>query len=136
MICIFIPDTNLYSMTYNLSLDTSKWGFWTMFLTKSVGHTTPLLQKRKWSRCLTMSSSKTTSRCHNSKKRRGPESQVIYIHTPCPQKNSSVCILAITSSNLNQIQKVRSVLNSAWLQLFKTVLTFDIMPSKSWENWA
>ena len=34
--------------------------------------------------------------------------------------------LAITTSNLHQIQKVRSVLKSACSEDFKTVLTFDI----------
>ena len=58
------------------------------------------------------------------------------IHTPCPQKKYTVCILAITSSNLDQIQKVRWVLKSARSQLFKTVLTFEIWPSRSWENWG
>ena len=56
--------------------------------------------------------------------------------TPCPQKKYTVCILAITSSNLDQIQKVRWVLKSARSQLFKTVLTFEIWPSRSWENWG
>ena len=41
--------------------------------------------------------------------------------------------LAIFSSNLHQIQKVRSVLISAHCQLFKTVLTFDFCPSRSWD---
>ena len=57
-------------------------------------------------------------------------------NTPCPQKKSSVCILAITSSNLNKIQKVTTVLKSAFSQLFKTVLTFDFWPSRSWDYWS
>ena len=44
--------------------------------------------------------------------------------------------LAITTSNLHQIQKVRSVLKSAGSEDFKTVLTFDIWPNRSWENWV
>ena len=52
-------------------------------------------------------------------------------NTLCPQKKSSVCILAITSSNLSKIQKVTTVLKSAFSQLFKTVLTFDFWPSRS-----
>ena len=60
----------------------------------------------------------------------------VHTYTPCPQKKYTVCILAITSSNLDQIQKVRWVLKSARSQLFKTVLTFEIWPSRSWENWG
>ena len=41
--------------------------------------------------------------------------------------------LAISSSNLHEIQKVRSVLKSACSQLFKTVLTFEFWPSRSWD---
>ena len=40
-------------------------------------------------------------------------------------------LLAITTSNLHQIQKVRSVLKSAGSKEFKTDLTFDIQPSRS-----
>ena len=40
-------------------------------------------------------------------------------------------LLAITTSNLHQIQKVRSVLKSAGSKDFKTDLTFDIWPSRS-----
>ena len=36
------------------------------------------------------------------------------------------CFLAISTSNLNHIQKVRSDLNSSCSEDFKTVLTFDI----------
>ena len=36
------------------------------------------------------------------------------------------CFLATTTSNIHQIQKVRSVLKSACSEDFKTVLTFDI----------
>ena len=46
------------------------------------------------------------------------------------------CFLAISTSNLHQIQKVRSVLKSAGSEDFKTDLTFDIWPSRSWENWG
>ena len=52
-------------------------------------------------------------------------------YTPCPQKNFTVCILAITSSNLHQIQKVRSVLKTTGSENFKTDLTFEIWPSRS-----
>ena len=51
--------------------------------------------------------------------------------TPCPQKNLTVCFLAISQLLLGQIQKVRSVLKSACSDNFKTVLTFDIWPSRS-----
>ena len=37
---------------------------------------------------------------------------------------------------LDQIQKVRSVLKSAGSGDFKTVLTFDILPSRSWDIWG
>ena len=40
--------------------------------------------------------------------------------------NFEILFLAITTSNLHQIQKVRSVLKSACSEDFKTVLTFDI----------
>ena len=53
------------------------------------------------------------------------------ISTPCPQKNSEVCFLAISQLLLGQIQKVRSVLKSACSDIFKTVLTFDIWPCRS-----
>ena len=52
------------------------------------------------------------------------------VNTPCPQKNSEVCFLAISQLLLDQIQKVRSVLKSAGSGNFKTVLTFDILPSR------
>ena len=58
------------------------------------------------------------------------------IHTPCPQKKYHFCILAITTSNLHQIQKGRSVLKFARSEDFKTDLTFDIWPSRSWKNWG
>ena len=47
------------------------------------------------------------------------------------KKNLSVCILAMRSSDLNQIKKVMSVSKSACSQLFKTVLIFDLWPSRS-----
>ena len=50
-------------------------------------------------------------------------------YTLCPPKNFTVCILAITTWNLHQIVKVRSVSKSACSQLFKTVLTFYFWPS-------
>ena len=53
------------------------------------------------------------------------------VHTPCPQKKFPVCNLAITTSNFHQIQKVRSVLKTTGSENFKTVLTFDIWPSRS-----
>ena len=48
-------------------------------------------------------------------------------------KNYTVCFLAITPSNLHQIQKVRSVLKSARFEDFKTVLDFQFWPSRSWD---
>ena len=45
--------------------------------------------------------------------------------------NFEILFLAITTSNLHQIQKVRSVLKSARSEDFKTDLTFDIWPSRS-----
>ena len=47
-------------------------------------------------------------------------------NTTCPQKNLTVCFLALSQLLLRQIQKVRSVLKSAGSEDFKTVLTFDI----------
>ena len=63
-------------------------------------------------------------------KSRGPhEFDVFYLITvliyTVSTKKFQVCILAITTSNLHQIQKVRLVSKSACSQLFKTVLTFD-----------
>ena len=46
------------------------------------------------------------------------------------------CFLTITTSNLHQIQKVRSVFKSAGSKDFKTVPTFDNWPSGSCENWG
>ena len=57
-------------------------------------------------------------------------------NTPCPQKKYHFSILAITTSNLHQIQKGRSVLKSASSEDFKTDLTFDIWTSRSWKNWG
>ena len=51
-------------------------------------------------------------------------------------KKSSVCFLAMSQLKFVQIQKVRSVLKSACSEDFKTVLTFEIWPSRSWENWG
>ena len=45
--------------------------------------------------------------------------------------NFEILFLAITTSNLHQIQKVGSVLKSARSEDFKTDLTFDIWPSRS-----
>ena len=56
-----------------------------------------------------------------------------YGTTPCPQKNYTVCFMAITPSNLHQIQKGRSVLKSARSEDFKTVLDFQFWPSRSWD---
>ena len=44
--------------------------------------------------------------------------------------NFEILFLAITTSNLHQIQKVRSDLKSSFSEDFKTVLTFDILPSR------
>ena len=49
---------------------------------------------------------------------------LIHPNTGCPQKNSPVCFLSISPSNLHQIQKGRSVLKSAGPEDFKTVLDF------------
>ena len=57
-------------------------------------------------------------------------------NTGGPKKNLPVCFLAITTSNLHQIQKGRSVLKSARSEDFKTDLTFDFWPSWSWKNWG
>ena len=59
-----------------------------------------------------------------------------FSYTPCPQKKLPVCFLAISQLLLGQIPKVRSVLKSARSEEFKTVLTFDIWPSRSWDNWG
>ena len=53
--------------------------------------------------------------------------------TPCPQKNYTVCFMAVTPSKLHQIQKGRSVLKSARSEDFKTVLDFQFWPSRSWD---
>ena len=53
------------------------------------------------------------------------------VGTPCPQKKLSVCFLAISQLKLGQIQKVRSVLKTTGSENFKTVLTFEIWPSRS-----
>ena len=50
-----------------------------------------------------------------------------------PENFFFLLFLAISSSNLHQIQKVRPVLKSACCQLFKTGLTFDFWPSRSWD---
>ena len=52
-------------------------------------------------------------------------------YTGCPQKKYTVCFLAITRSNLQQIQKGRSVLKSARSEDFKTVLDFQFWQSRS-----
>ena len=49
------------------------------------------------------------------------------------KKKYPVCFLAITPSNLHQIQKGRSVLKSARSEDFKTVLDFQFWPSRSWD---
>ena len=51
--------------------------------------------------------------------------------TPCPQKNLTVCFLAIFQLLLGQFQKVRSPLKSAGSEDIKTVLNFDIWPTRS-----
>ena len=56
---------------------------------------------------------------------------MIITNTGCPKKNLPVCFLAITTSNLHQIQKGRSVLKSACSEDFKTDPTFDIWPTRS-----
>ena len=52
-------------------------------------------------------------------------------NTPCPQKKFKVCFLAISQLKLGKIQKVRSVLKTTGSENFKTVLTFEIWPSRS-----
>ena len=47
------------------------------------------------------------------------------VSTGCPQKISQVCFLSISSSNLYEIQNLRSVLKSARPEDFKTVLDFQ-----------
>ena len=61
---------------------------------------------------------------------------VLFVYTLCPQKNFTVCFLAISQLLLSQIQKVRSVLKTTGSENFKTVPTFDIWPSRSWDNWC
>ena len=56
---------------------------------------------------------------------------VLFVYTLCPQKNFTVCFLAISQLLLGQIQKVRSVLKTTGSKNFKTVLTFEIWPSRS-----
>ena len=51
--------------------------------------------------------------------------------TLCPQKKLQVCFLAISQLLLGQIQNVRSVLKTTGSENFKTVLTFEIRPSRS-----
>ena len=58
---------------------------------------------------------------------------VLSNYTGCPQKNTTVCFLLISPSNLHQIQKGRSVLKSARSEDFKTVLDFQFWPSRSWD---
>ena len=55
-------------------------------------------------------------------------------YIPCPQKNLEVRFLAISQLLIGQIPKVWSVLKSACSEDFKTLLTFDIWPSRSWDN--
>ena len=55
----------------------------------------------------------------------------IFSFTVMANKNGRDSILAITTSNLHQIEKGRSVLKSAGSEDFKTDLTFDIWPSRS-----
>ena len=61
---------------------------------------------------------------------------ILGLYTPCPQKKLEVWFLAISQLLFGQIQKVRSVLKTIDSENFKTVLTFDIWPSRSWENWG
>ena len=56
--------------------------------------------------------------------------------TPCPQKKLEVCFLAISQLLLGQIQKVRSVLKTTGSENLKTVLTFEIWPSRGWDTWG
>ena len=56
---------------------------------------------------------------------------MIKCNTPCQQKKFEVCFLAISQLLLGQIQKVRSVLETTGSENFKTVLTFEIWPSRS-----
>ena len=51
-------------------------------------------------------------------------------------KKSSVCFLAMSQLKFVQIQKVRSVLKTTGSENFKTVLTFEIWPHRSWDNWG
>ena len=48
---------------------------------------------------------------------------------------SFFCFLTITTSNLHQIQNLRSVFKSAGSKDFKTVPSFDNWPSGKCENW-
>ena len=56
---------------------------------------------------------------------------ILGLYTPCPQKKLEVWFLAISQLLFGQIQKVRSVLKTTGSENFKTVLTFDIWPSRS-----
>ena len=49
--------------------------------------------------------------------------------------NFLILFLAIPPSILHQMWKVRSVLKSACSEDFKTDLTFEFWPIRSWENW-
>ena len=53
------------------------------------------------------------------------------------KKTRKFVFLPMSLLLLGQIQKVlRSVLKSAHSEDFKTVLTFDFWPSRSWDNWC
>ena len=54
--------------------------------------------------------------------------------TPWTKKVS--IFLGNISSNLHPIQKVKSVFKSACSEDFKNVLSFEILPSRSLDNWA
>ena len=62
-------------------------------------------------------------------------SMIFVIFTLCPQKNLEV-FFSISQLLLGQIQKVRSVLKTAGSENFKTVFSFDIWPSRSWDIWG
>ena len=83
-------------------------------------------------------SPKNKAKILKDSKSRGPhEFDVFYLITvliyTVSTKKFQVCILAITTSNLHQIQKVRSVLKTTGSENFKT---FEIWPSNSWDNWG
>ena len=60
--------------------------------------------------------------------------EIMWCYLKGDSQNFFFCFLTITTSNLHQIQKVRSVFKSAGSKDFKTVPTFDDGPSGSCEN--